>query len=85
MLCIALGDVRLRCSCSAMETHFMTFSVHGCCANVKATQFGGLQLLTLQTVGNFCTLCASEGANPLCVAYHFVVELLLFPVASTLL
>ncbi|CAI9595168.1 unnamed protein product, partial [Staurois parvus] len=38
MLCIALGDVRLGCSCSAMETHTMKLSMHCCCANLKATQ-----------------------------------------------
>ncbi|CAI9534546.1 unnamed protein product [Staurois parvus] len=27
MLCIALGDVRLGCSCSAMETHSMKLSL----------------------------------------------------------
>ncbi|CAI9596682.1 unnamed protein product, partial [Staurois parvus] len=36
-LCIALGDVRLGCSCSAMETHSMKLSTHCCCANLKAT------------------------------------------------
>ncbi|CAI9544592.1 unnamed protein product, partial [Staurois parvus] len=36
MLCIALGDVRFRCSCS-METHSMKLSIQ-CCANVKATR-----------------------------------------------
>ncbi|CAI9573915.1 unnamed protein product, partial [Staurois parvus] len=35
MLCIALGDVRLGCSCSAMETYSMNLC---CCANLKATQ-----------------------------------------------
>ncbi|CAI9560504.1 unnamed protein product [Staurois parvus] len=51
-------------------------------------KFRGLQLLTLQTVGNLCALCASACADPVlsfCVAYHFMAELLLFPVASTLL
>ncbi|CAI9558466.1 unnamed protein product, partial [Staurois parvus] len=36
-VCIALDDVRLGCSCSAMETHSMKLSTH-CCANLKATQ-----------------------------------------------
>ncbi|CAI9605813.1 unnamed protein product, partial [Staurois parvus] len=35
-VCIALGDVRLGCICSAMETHSMKLSMH-CCANLKAT------------------------------------------------
>ncbi|CAI9541952.1 unnamed protein product [Staurois parvus] len=42
----------------------------------------------LQTVGYYCELCASACADPalsVYVAYHFVAELLLFPVASTLL
>ncbi|CAI9539868.1 unnamed protein product, partial [Staurois parvus] len=37
-LCIALGDVRLGCSCSAMETHSMKLYMHCCYANLKATQ-----------------------------------------------
>ncbi|CAI9578620.1 unnamed protein product [Staurois parvus] len=37
-LCIALDDVRLGCSCSAMETHSMKLSMHCCCANLKAAQ-----------------------------------------------
>ncbi|CAI9550920.1 unnamed protein product [Staurois parvus] len=40
------------------------------------------------TVADFCVLWASECADPALsfyVACHFVVELLLFPVASTLL
>ncbi|CAI9566896.1 unnamed protein product [Staurois parvus] len=36
-LCIALGDVRLGCSCSAMETHSMNFCMRCCSANLKAT------------------------------------------------
>ncbi|CAI9532180.1 unnamed protein product, partial [Staurois parvus] len=36
-LCIPLSDVRLGCSCSAMETHSMKLSTHCCCANLKAT------------------------------------------------
>ncbi|CAI9571146.1 unnamed protein product [Staurois parvus] len=49
-------------------------------------KFGGLKLLSLQTVGGFYTLCASACADPALsfyVAYHFVAELLLFPVAFT--
>ncbi|CAI9585415.1 unnamed protein product [Staurois parvus] len=45
-------------------------------------------VLTLQTVGDFCALCASACADPALscdVAYHLVAEWLLFPVASTLL
>ncbi|CAI9621056.1 unnamed protein product [Staurois parvus] len=52
------------------------------------TKFGGLQLLTLQTVGDFCALCASACADSALscdVAYYLVAEWLLFPVASTLL
>ncbi|CAI9539751.1 unnamed protein product, partial [Staurois parvus] len=40
----------------------------------------------LQTVGYFCALCASACTYPTLlfyVAYHFMAELLLFPVAST--
>lgn len=37
MLCIALGDLWLGCSCSAMETHSMKLSAHCCWANLKAT------------------------------------------------
>ncbi|CAI9559931.1 unnamed protein product [Staurois parvus] len=37
MVCIALGYVRLGCSCSAMETHSMKLPTHSC-ANLKATQ-----------------------------------------------
>ncbi|CAI9599044.1 unnamed protein product [Staurois parvus] len=51
-------------------------------------KFGGLELLTLHTVGHYCTLCASacsDHALSSYVAYHLVAELLLFPVASTLL
>ncbi|CAI9576055.1 unnamed protein product, partial [Staurois parvus] len=36
-LCIALGDIRLGCSCTAMETHSMRFSMQ-CCANQKVTR-----------------------------------------------
>ncbi|CAI9544268.1 unnamed protein product [Staurois parvus] len=36
-LCISLGDVRLGCSCSAMETHSMKLSTHFC-SNLKATR-----------------------------------------------
>ncbi|CAI9549196.1 unnamed protein product [Staurois parvus] len=36
--CIALGHVRLGCSCLAMESHSMKLSMHCCCANLKATQ-----------------------------------------------
>ncbi|CAI9537419.1 unnamed protein product, partial [Staurois parvus] len=41
-LCIALGDVRLGCSCLAMETHSMKLSTRGCCANLKATRSLGV-------------------------------------------
>ncbi|CAI9547136.1 unnamed protein product, partial [Staurois parvus] len=37
-LCIALGDVRLGCSCSAMEKHPMKLSTHCCCANLKPNE-----------------------------------------------
>ena len=37
MLCIALADVWLGCSCSAMETHSMKLSTHCSWANLKAT------------------------------------------------
>ncbi|CAI9532067.1 unnamed protein product, partial [Staurois parvus] len=43
---------------------------------------------SLQTVGDFCAFCASACAAPALsfyMAYHLVAELLLFPVASTLL
>ncbi|CAI9595836.1 unnamed protein product, partial [Staurois parvus] len=36
-LCIALGDGRLGCSCSVMETHSMKLSTHCCWAHLKAT------------------------------------------------
>ncbi|CAI9566378.1 unnamed protein product, partial [Staurois parvus] len=71
-LCIALGDVRLGCSCSAMETHSMKLSTLLC-------------LSEGHTVGDFCALCASACADPALsfyIAYHLVAELLLFPVAS---
>ncbi|CAI9563691.1 unnamed protein product [Staurois parvus] len=58
------------------------------CKSEGHTKFGGLQLLTLQTVGGFCVLCASACADPTLVfyvTYHLVAELMLFPVASTLL
>ena len=35
MLCIALADVWLRCSCSAMKTHSMKLSTHCSWANMK--------------------------------------------------
>ncbi|CAI9610420.1 unnamed protein product [Staurois parvus] len=63
----------------------MKLSTH-CCANEEG-KLGGLYLLTLQTVGDFCALCTSAYANHVLsfyVAYHFVAELL-FPVVSTLL
>ena len=44
--------------------------------------------LTLQKVDDLFTLCASASADPTSsfyVAYHFVAELLLFPIAFTLL
>ena len=44
-------------------------------------KFGGLY-------PNLCALCASASADPALsfyVAYHFVAELLSFPIASTLL
>ncbi|CAI9598808.1 unnamed protein product, partial [Staurois parvus] len=47
-----------------------------------------VQNVLLLTVSNFCALCAATCADPalsFSVAYHFVAELLLFPVASTLL
>ncbi|CAI9532905.1 unnamed protein product, partial [Staurois parvus] len=34
----ALGDIRLGCSCLAMETHSMKLSTHCCCDNLKTTQ-----------------------------------------------
>ncbi|CAI9618372.1 unnamed protein product, partial [Staurois parvus] len=37
-LCIALGDIMLGFSSSAMETHSMRLSMHCFCANLKATQ-----------------------------------------------
>ncbi|CAI9574320.1 unnamed protein product [Staurois parvus] len=71
-----------------METHSMKLCTH-CCANLKATRsLEVFRLLTLQTVANFCPLCASACADPTLsfyVSYHFTSELLLFPVASTLL
>ncbi|CAI9584786.1 unnamed protein product, partial [Staurois parvus] len=45
-------------------------------------------LLTLQTVGDFCTLWSSVCTDPTLsfyVAYQLVAELLLFSVASSLL
>ncbi|CAI9544247.1 unnamed protein product [Staurois parvus] len=51
-------------------------------------KFGGLYLLTRHTVGDFCTPCASSCTDPALsfyVAYHFVAELMLFPVVSTML
>ncbi|CAI9545722.1 unnamed protein product [Staurois parvus] len=42
----------------------------------------------MQTFGDFCALCASACTDPALsfnMAYHFVAELLLFPIASTLL
>ncbi|CAI9549000.1 unnamed protein product [Staurois parvus] len=68
-----------------METHSMKLSTY-CCANLKATR--SLEVFRLQTVGDFCALCASACTDPALscyVAYHLVAELLLFPVASTLL
>ncbi|CAI9615939.1 unnamed protein product [Staurois parvus] len=58
------------------------------CLSEDQTKFVVLYLLTLQTVGDFCALCASACAEPslsFYVDYHFMAELLLFPVASTLL
>ncbi|CAI9544543.1 unnamed protein product [Staurois parvus] len=43
-LCIALGDVRLGCSCLAMETNSMKLSNHCCCANLKATHWRSLAI-----------------------------------------
>ncbi|CAI9594987.1 unnamed protein product, partial [Staurois parvus] len=37
-LCIALGDVRFGCICSATETHSVKLIMHCCCDNLKATQ-----------------------------------------------
>ncbi|CAI9607678.1 unnamed protein product, partial [Staurois parvus] len=37
-LCIALGDLRLGCSCLAMESHSMKLFMHCFCANLKATR-----------------------------------------------
>ncbi|CAI9535565.1 unnamed protein product [Staurois parvus] len=42
----------------------------------------------LQTFSEFCTLCSSACADPTLsfyMTYYFMAELLLFPIASTLL
>ncbi|CAI9535374.1 unnamed protein product [Staurois parvus] len=47
-----------------------------------------LSKMSLATVGEYCSLCASAYADPALsfnVAYHLVAKLLLFPIASTLL
>lgn len=46
---IVFGDVRLGCTCSIMETHFMKLSM----LLEGHTKFGGLY----QKVGDLCTLC----------------------------
>lgn len=60
VLCIALGDVRLKCSFLAMETHSMKPSMHCSWADLKA---GALKELTVQKVGNLCALCTSASAH----------------------
>ncbi|CAI9558933.1 unnamed protein product [Staurois parvus] len=60
-------------SAQGMINLSVKLSTHCCCTNLKATS--SLEL---------CSYCA-DPALSFYVAYHFVAELLLFPVASTLL
>ena len=66
-LCIALGDVRLGCSCSAMETQSMKLSTHCSWANLKATQ--SLEVCSYWLCRKLATSahCAPQHAlTPLC-------------------
>ena len=72
-LCIALGDVWLGCSCSAMETHSMKLYMHCCWANLKATW--SLEVCSDWLCRKLATSAHSASADPapsFYVAYHFV-------------
>ena len=61
--CIALDDVWLGCSCSAMETHSMKLSTHCSWANLKATW--SLEVCSDWLCRKLATtLCASASADP---------------------
>lgn len=64
MLGIAHRDLRLVCSCLAMETHFMKLQTHSswCCFQ---RQFGTLYWVMQQMMGNFHVLCASTSTRQL--------------------
>ncbi|CAI9612370.1 unnamed protein product [Staurois parvus] len=63
-----------------METHSMKLSTH-CCANLKATQ--SFEVLSSLLCRQLAT--SAHCALSFYVAYHFMAELQLFLVASTLL
>ena len=87
MLGIALGDLRLVCSCSAMETHFMKLPMNSSCAEVASRGNSELGRVLQPRTDNFCALRVSALGCPVlraCVAYHFAAEqLLILDVSSS--
>ena len=73
------------CSCSVLETHSMKVSTHCSWVNLKATLslevYSDWSWRPLRTMSS----ASSDPALLFYVAYHFVAELLLIPIASTLL
>ncbi len=80
---IALGDVRLACSCSAMETYSTKLFPHSFCADINAS--GSLELFSngiSRTVVTLTyhppTLWQSDTTLWLYMVFRFMTELLLF-------
>jgi hypothetical protein len=77
MLGIVLGNLRLVCGCSVIETHFMKLPTNSYCADVASR--------VLQPRTDFF-LCASALSDPVLlarVAYHYAAEPLLLLDVST--
>ena len=56
MLGVVLGDVRLACSCSLVESH----AVSSCTGVTSRGGFGTLRLFSQQTVANFHSLASGQ-------------------------
>lgn len=84
MLYIGVGDVRLKCICSTVESHSMKLSTLHYWTNLKTSRSLDIYNYredTVKKAGYICTQWASASDDPTLrfyVVYHFVANLMFY-------